>query len=130
MTSKDTETRVAVAVTEAIRRQQARILSARAQHPLCGVLSFELAHQDGRIYYRLLTNGKGGGSLTDRHHAAATVDYWRDRGWLDEEPAPLPAPAWMAEASDAARADLAALAARYPEKFTYQDGVLRPRRNK
>ena len=63
------------------------IIDARAEQTdsegrTLSILSFEPARQDRRLYYRLLINGKGAGSLTDEKHALETIDYWRAKGWL------------------------------------------------
>lgn len=60
------------------------IIEAEARHD-GQVLTFERARQDRRLYYRLLINGKGGGSLTDALHARRTIAHWRERGWLTAE---------------------------------------------
>ena len=62
-----------------------RILAARATHPTFGVLHFEAVMQNHRTYYRLLTDGRSSGSLTDATHAKETIEYWRMKGWLDHD---------------------------------------------
>lgn len=59
--------------------EDADILGAVAQHPVCGRLTFERVYQDRRWYYRIAPNG---GGMTDATHARETVAYWRGKGWL------------------------------------------------
>ena len=65
----------------------ADVLAVLATHPNFGDLRYERAHQDGRVYYRLLGRRtpdrpwSGGGALTTLAHARATVAYWREKGW-------------------------------------------------
>jgi len=48
-------------------------------------LRFEAVRQDRRLYYRLLINDRGAGSLTDEAHALLTIDYWRGLGLIPVE---------------------------------------------
>ncbi len=43
---------------------------------------FERTYQSLKVYYRLLRDGKGTGSLTDATHARQTIAYWRERGFI------------------------------------------------
>ena len=62
----------------------ADILSVTAEHPTMGRLRYERTYQYQwrKVYYRLLYGEKGTGSLTDEKHARATVQYWREKGWI------------------------------------------------
>ncbi len=46
------------------------------------VMTFERAKQDRRLYYRMLRNGHGTGSLTTAKGARESIAYWRTKGWL------------------------------------------------
>ena len=46
------------------------------------ICRYERVRQDRRVYYRLLINGRSGGSLTDAKHARETIAYWREKGWI------------------------------------------------
>ena len=44
---------------------------------------FERAHQDGRVYYRLVsTYGTSSGVFTTAAGAREDIAYWREKGWL------------------------------------------------
>jgi hypothetical protein len=60
------------------------ITSVRGYHPDFETISFERVKQDRRIYYRMLANGKGTGSLTTPQGARQTIAYWRSKGWVSE----------------------------------------------
>lgn len=57
------------------------ITTATAIHPDMGNLSWERTKQDRRVYYRMLRNGRGTGSLTTAKGARETIAYWHTKGW-------------------------------------------------
>ena len=65
------------------------ILTIVAQHPdskgcVRETMGFERVRQDRRIYYRMLVDGNGSGSLTTAKGARETIAYWRVKGWVVE----------------------------------------------
>lgn len=58
------------------------VLDVEAHHPIAGTMRYEKVRLHYRNYYRLTTNGKRGGALTDLDHARLTIAYWRIKGWI------------------------------------------------